>query len=154
MASDSGLPPCRRCASVFDDQLTCANRRHWTSMSLAIVYSTRLFRRKSKKTSKLRVTGLVRGIHRSVIGEFPAEMASNAEIVSIWWRHHVTCQLLVSEVFSGIRLREISQEVLANIISVTCVWRLQFSKLLSHRIKHKFRILHENFHSVQTENCP
>ena len=21
-------------------------------------------------------------------GEFPAQMASNAEIVSIWWRHH------------------------------------------------------------------
>ena len=23
-----------------------------------------------------------------VIGEFPAQMASNAENVSIWWRHH------------------------------------------------------------------
>ena len=25
-----------------------------------------------------------------VSGEFPAQRASNAENVSIWWRHHVT----------------------------------------------------------------
>ena len=25
-----------------------------------------------------------------VTGEFPAKMASNAENVSIWWRHHVS----------------------------------------------------------------
>ena len=25
-----------------------------------------------------------------VIGEFPAQMTSNAENVSIWWRHHET----------------------------------------------------------------
>ena len=49
----------------------------------------RLFRRRSKKTSKLRVTGLCAG-NSSVTGEFPAQMASNAENVSIWWRHHVT----------------------------------------------------------------
>ena len=39
----------------------------------------RLFWRRSKKTSKLRVTGLC---------EFPAQGVSNAENVSIWWRHH------------------------------------------------------------------
>ena len=48
----------------------------------------RLFRRRSKKTSKLRVTGLCVG-NSPGIGEFPAQMASNAENVSIWWRHHV-----------------------------------------------------------------
>ena len=48
----------------------------------------RLFRRKSKKTSKLRVTGLCVG-NSPGTGEFPAQMASNAENVSIWWRHHV-----------------------------------------------------------------
>ena len=47
----------------------------------------RWFRRRSKKTSKLRVTGLWAG-KSSVTGEFPAQMASNAENVSIWWRHH------------------------------------------------------------------
>ena len=41
----------------------------------------------SKKTSKLRVTGLCRG-KSPVTGEFPAQRASNAENVSIWWRHH------------------------------------------------------------------
>ena len=47
----------------------------------------RLFRRRSKKTSKLRVTGLCEG-NSPGTGEFPAQMASNAENVSIWWRHH------------------------------------------------------------------
>ena len=46
-----------------------------------------LYRRRSKKTSKLRVTGLCAG-NSPVTGEFPAQMASNAENVSIWWRHH------------------------------------------------------------------
>ena len=50
----------------------------------------RLFRRRSKKTSKLRVTGLCEG-NSLVTGEFPAQMASNAENVSIWWRHHAFC---------------------------------------------------------------
>ena len=48
----------------------------------------RIFRRRSKKTSKLRVTGLCAG-NSPVTGEFPAQMASDAENVSIWWRHHV-----------------------------------------------------------------
>ena len=47
----------------------------------------RLFRRRSKKTSKVRVTGLCEGTS-PVTGKFPAQMASNAENVSIWWRHH------------------------------------------------------------------
>ena len=46
----------------------------------------RLFRLRSKKTSKLRATGLCEG-NSPVTGEFPAQMASNGENVSIWWRH-------------------------------------------------------------------
>ena len=49
----------------------------------------RLFRPRSKKTSKLRVTGLCVG-NSPGTGEFPAQMASNAENVSIWWHHHVS----------------------------------------------------------------
>ena len=49
----------------------------------------RLFRRRSKKTSKLRVTGFCAG-NSPVISEFPAQRASNAENVSILLRHHVT----------------------------------------------------------------
>ena len=47
----------------------------------------RLFRRRSKKTLKLRVTGLCAG-NSPVTGEFPAQRASNVETVSIRWRHH------------------------------------------------------------------
>ena len=39
---------------------------------------TQPFIQRPKKTSKLRVTG----------GEFPAQMSSNAENISNWWRHH------------------------------------------------------------------
>ena len=46
--------------------------------SLMIIYSTVYSRRRSKKTSKRRVTGLCAG-NSPVTGEFPAQMASNAE---------------------------------------------------------------------------
>ena len=48
----------------------------------------RLSKRRSKKTPKLCVTGLCAG-NSPVTGKFPVQMASNAENVSIWWRHHV-----------------------------------------------------------------
>ena len=47
----------------------------------------RLFRRRSKKTSKPRFAGLC-ARNSPVTGEFPAQRASDAEKVSIWWRHH------------------------------------------------------------------
>ena len=43
---------------------------------LTIIYS--IIQAQVKENIKLRVTG-----------EFPAQMASNAENVSIWWRHRV-----------------------------------------------------------------
>ena len=46
-----------------------------------------LFRRRPKKTSKLRVTGLCVG-NSPMTGEFPTQRASNAENIFIWWRHH------------------------------------------------------------------
>ena len=56
------------------------------------------FRRRSKETSttsRLRVTGLCAG-NPPVTGEFPVQMASNAENVSIWWRHHeIGCDVLI-----------------------------------------------------------
>ena len=45
---------------------------------------SRLFRRRSKETSKLRATGLCPG-KSSVTEEFPAQRVSNAENISIWW---------------------------------------------------------------------
>ena len=47
----------------------------------------RLFGCRSKKTSKLRVTGLCAG-NSPGTGEFPAQMSNSAENVSIWWCHH------------------------------------------------------------------
>ena len=55
--------------------------------SLTIVLLNRLFGRRSKKIPKLRVIGLCAGKSPGT-GEFPAQMASNAENVSIWWRYH------------------------------------------------------------------
>ena len=52
--------------------------------SLTIVRN-RSHRRRSKKISKLRVTGLW---NSPVTGQFPAQMASNTENISILWRHH------------------------------------------------------------------
>ena len=57
----------------------------------------RLFGRRSKKTSKLRVTGLCAG-NSPGTGEFPAQRTSNAENVSIWWRHHESA---LSGILSG-----------------------------------------------------
>ena len=51
-------------------------------------FPNRLFRHRSKKTSKLRVIGLCAG-NAPVTGEFPSQMASDAEKVSIWWRHNM-----------------------------------------------------------------
>ena len=65
-----------------------------------------LFMRRSKKSSKLRVTGLCEG-NSPVTGEFPAQRASNTENVSIWWHHHamsktVSVNLLTVNLFEGI----------------------------------------------------
>ena len=46
-----------------------------------------LFRHRSKKTSKLCITGLCEG-NSLVTSEFPTQRASKAENVSIWWHHH------------------------------------------------------------------
>ena len=55
--------------------------------SLTIVYSTVYSDADQRKHQKLCVTGLCAG-NSPGAGEFPAQMASNAENVSIWWRHH------------------------------------------------------------------
>ena len=60
--------------------------------SLSIVYSAVY-----SGTSKPRVTGLCVG-NSPVTGEFPAQMASNAENISIWWRNH---EYLISTVDTG-----------------------------------------------------
>ena len=55
--------------------------------SLAIVYSSDYSGTDQRKHKSSASLAFVRGIHR-VTGEFSAQMANNAENVSIWWRHH------------------------------------------------------------------
>ena len=53
---------------------------HWRLKCLP----NRLFRHRSKKTSKLSITGVCEG-NSPMTGKFPAQRASKAENVSIWW---------------------------------------------------------------------
>ena len=71
-----------------------------------------LFRLRSKKTSKLRVTGFCAG-NSPVTGEFPAQGASDAENVSIWWRHHVLRNFNVKIHVSQQRFSNLASEWLA-----------------------------------------
>ena len=68
----------------------------------SIVYSTVCSSADQRKYSKLCVTGLCEG-DSPVSGEFPAQRASKAENVFIWWRHHVirhkVCSLLCGAFF-------------------------------------------------------
>ena len=72
----------------YNDVTMSAMGSQITSVSIEYCLLNRLFRRKSKKTSKLCVTGLCGG-NSPVTGEFPAQWASDAENVSMWCRHHV-----------------------------------------------------------------
>ena len=58
----------------------------WNNRRLDCLLS-HLLRPRSKKTSKVRVTGLCEG-NPPMTDEFPSQRVSNAENVSIWWRYH------------------------------------------------------------------
>ena len=59
---------------------------------VSIAYSTIFSGADKENPPKLRVTGLCGG-KSSVTGEFPSQRVSNAENVSIWWRHHGISEL-------------------------------------------------------------
>ena len=61
----------------------------------------RKFSRRQKNASNLRVTVLCAG-NSPVTGEFPAQMASNAEKISIWWRHHVYTKRNLNQITFGL----------------------------------------------------
>ena len=81
----------------------------------------RLFRRRSKKTSKLRVTGLCVG-NSPGTGEFLAQMASYAENVSIWWRHHE---------YENSLMRQVNNRSLLSYLSVGLCLRCLVHHILS-----------------------
>ena len=72
---------CSHCSDVIMRAMACQ------ITSLTIIYLTVYSGADQKKTLKLRVTGLCAG-NSPVTGEFPAQMANNADNVSIWWCHH------------------------------------------------------------------
>ena len=73
----------------YSDVIMGSMASQLTSLTVvnSTVYSVEIIQWRSKKTSTLRVTGLCVG-NSPITGEFPAQMASTAENVSIWWRHH------------------------------------------------------------------
>ena len=89
--------------------------------SLTIV-PNRLFRRRSKKTSKLRVNGLCVG-NSPGTGEFPAQTASNVENVSIWWRHHAFNVSWYTILSILMNTKPEGQKVMWNICLCTIIWR-------------------------------
>ena len=97
-------------------------------------FLNRLFRRRSKKTSKLRATGLCVG-NSPGTGEFPAQMASNAENVSIWCRHHVmpvwpTCILPPPRNYTGHSYMKYSSQNLNYLCSQTYMPKFVVSERL------------------------
>ena len=81
---------------------------------------SRLFGRRSKKTPKLRVTGLCAG-NSPGTGEFPAQMASNTENVFIWWRRHDRCLLTTADSMAW-KCDCIHREMYDVITSPCCSW--------------------------------
>ena len=83
------------------------------------------FRRKSKKTSKLRVTGLCAG-NSPETGEFPVQMARNAENVSIRSRHHALC--VVCALILGVSAADVKL-ILKGFSQFWCMtnWKVSFS---------------------------
>ena len=84
MSHNCNIPPATAMNFHYNDVIMSAMVSQITSFT--IVYSTLYSRRRSKKPSKLSVTGLCGG--NSPV-TFPAQSDSNAENVSIWRPHHV-----------------------------------------------------------------
>ena len=93
---------------------SCGNILHWRHNGRNGVSNhqphhcllNRLFSPRSRKTSKLRVTGLCAG-NSPGTGDFPAQMASNAEDVSIWWRHHELNKHVLSTKANSTKTQEV-----------------------------------------------
>ena len=77
-------------------------------------FLNRLFRHRSKKAPKLCVTSLCAGNSPC---EFPAQMASNGENVSIWWRHHaIGCGTYISIIWGLVCQKQVSRAGTSNYI--------------------------------------
>ena len=75
---------------------------------------------RSKKISKLRVTGLCEG-NPPVTGGFPSQRASNVENISIWWRHHEVAVRLYTHTFIKIIISHFGSDKTRSVISLITV---------------------------------
>ena len=91
----------------------------------------RLFRRRSKKISKLRVTGLCTE-NSPETGEFPAQMASNAENVSIWWRNHDVIRLQCVIVNDKLQGFIVNDNWCVNLAGDICIYWFSAEWAISH----------------------
>ena len=84
----NGPQMCLEAASIhFNDVIMGTMASQITSLTI-VVYSTVYSGADQRKYQSSGVIDLCVG-NSPVTGEFPAQMVSNAENVSIWWRHHV-----------------------------------------------------------------
>ena len=81
----------------YSDAIMSTRASQNTGVSILL---NRLFRRRSKKTSKLCVIGHCER-NSLVTAEFPAQKANNAKKVSIWWCHHAKRRCDVSVNFNS-----------------------------------------------------
>ena len=93
----------------------------------------RIFRCRSKKTSKLRVTGLCAG-NSPETGEFPAQMASYAKNVAIWWRHHGKMPLFVVSSVTADGLAPSCEGTRHIIIQVWTMYMYQTGTLIANQL--------------------
>ena len=114
---------------------------------------SRLFRRRSKKTSKYRVTGLC-DWNSPVASEVPSQRASNAENGSIGWRHHeIWHRFLVTPLLIGLHClthlphlslkRSKSQHFISQLLGFTqrqCCWDI--CKIYPGERQHLVNTLH------------
>ena len=120
----------------------------------------RLFRRRSTKTSKLRVTGLCAG-NLPGTSEFSAQMASNVENVCIWWRHHkiiwfhsAACLVVSRTLYQNVKVRwDYSKVVSWRILDVLKELHLLFILTRLTNLIHNV-IFIEYEYTVQCPNIP
>ena len=98
--------------------------------SPTIVYSTLYSRGRSKKTSKLRVTGLCE-INSPVTGEFPAQMASNTESVSIWKAEKIVMMLTLLSLMQPEYLYVLTTTPASPVTTMLLSWQLSGLSSLS-----------------------
>ena len=111
---------------------------HWPSWRLkspALNYlCNRLFKLTSKKTSKPALLALCEG-NSPVTSEFPSHRASNAENVSIWWRHNDHSK---SEQNANLRSRNAALPNLPSVLHVRWTYIFPVSSFFLFREMERF----------------